>query len=167
MFSIPKEIADQYDNVLQQRAIPEVFRAHYRKWLRYFLVFCQKYSPPEGRSEQIRLFIAKLRTKKQTPRQCTQAAHAISLYFETQPLQKSPYSAPVKPIPPTTAHLRLRTKPSMHCCFFFGMSSKKNSVINVTCPAPRSQNIFLWFSLDQKSTRLQSISTTLLILWSN
>jgi hypothetical protein len=88
MFSIPKEIADQYDNVLQQRAIPEVFRAHYRKWLRYFLDFCQKYPPPEGRSEQIRLFIAKLRTKKQTPRQCTQAAHAISLYFETQPLQK-------------------------------------------------------------------------------
>jgi hypothetical protein len=33
MLSMPNDIAGQYNNILQQRAIPEVFRAHYRKWL--------------------------------------------------------------------------------------------------------------------------------------
>jgi hypothetical protein len=114
VLAIPQDIAGQYDNVLQQRAIPQVFRPHSRKWLRYFLDFCHKYPPPEVRSEQIRLFIAKLRTKKQTPQQCTQAAHAISLYFELQPLKKGPYSVPVKSLPSTTAALRPVSTPRQH-----------------------------------------------------
>lgn len=110
MLPIPENISVQFNNVLRQRAIPESFHVHYRKWLRYFLDFCEKYPPPEGKSERIRLFIEKLKSKKQTPRQCSQAAHAISLFFELQQvknhapsgavnIQKTPASltsAPVK-----------------------------------------------------------------------
>ena len=56
--------------------------ADYKKWLRYYLDFCDKYQPPDSNSERVRLFIEKLREKKQTPAQQKQAAHAISLYFE-------------------------------------------------------------------------------------
>ena len=59
------------------------------QWLRYFLDFCEKYPPPEAKSERVCLSIEKLKSKKQTPQQCTQAAHAISLFKErTVPLPR-------------------------------------------------------------------------------
>jgi integrase len=111
MLPIPEYISVQFNNVLRQRAIPESFHVHYRKWLRYFLDYCEKYPPPEAKTERVRLFIEKLKSKKQTPRQCTQAAHAISLFFESheaknrapsgainvQRTPASPASALVKP----------------------------------------------------------------------
>jgi integron integrase len=51
MLPIPEYISVQFNNVLRQRAIPESFHVHYRKWLRYFLDFCEKYPPPETKSE--------------------------------------------------------------------------------------------------------------------
>jgi site-specific recombinase XerD len=84
MLSVPQNVLTKFNDVLHQRAVPESFQPHYRKWLRYFLDFCRKYPPPDAKSEQVRLFIEKLRSKKQTSQQCTQAAHAISLFFETQ-----------------------------------------------------------------------------------
>ena len=83
MLPISEFISFQYNNALRRRAIPESLHVHYRKWLRYFLDFCEKY-PPEAKSARIRLFIEKLKSKKQTPQQCSQAAHAISLFFESQ-----------------------------------------------------------------------------------
>jgi hypothetical protein len=80
---------------------------NYKKWLRYFLDFRTKCPVPEARPEQVRLFIDKLREKKQTPSQQKQAAHAISLYFETlcqdhAPLQeiKTTLNSTVTPKPP-------------------------------------------------------------------
>ncbi len=87
MLQIPEYISGQFNNVLRQRAIPESSHIYYRKWLRYFLDFCEKYPPPEEKSEQVRLFIEKLKSKKQTRQQCTQAAHAISLFFESQQMK--------------------------------------------------------------------------------
>ena len=84
MYSLPQNVATGFNEILQQRAVPELFHPHYRKWLRYFLDFCRKYSPPDAKSEQIRLFIEKLRSKKQTPQQCRQAAHAISLLLHLE-----------------------------------------------------------------------------------
>ena len=95
MLPIPEYISVQFNNVLRQRAIPESFHVHYRKWLRYFLDFCEKYPPPEAKSEQVRLFIEKLKSKKQTPQQCTQAAHAISLFFESQQVKNCAHSGAI------------------------------------------------------------------------
>jgi len=84
MLPIPENVLDQFNEVLNQRAVVQSLHVHYRKWLRYFLDFSRKYSPPEAKSEQVRLFIEKLKSKRQTPQQCTQAAHAVSLFFESQ-----------------------------------------------------------------------------------
>ncbi len=84
MLPIPQDVLAQFNAILKQRKVPERFHADYRKWLRYFLDFRSKYPPPDSRSEQVRLFIEKLRAKKQTPKQLNQAAHALSLFFESQ-----------------------------------------------------------------------------------
>jgi hypothetical protein len=51
------------------------------RWLMYYIDFRVKYSPPDSRSEQVRLFIEKLRSRKQSQKQLNQAAHALSLFF--------------------------------------------------------------------------------------
>jgi integron integrase len=89
MLQIPENILYQFNDVLKQRAVTETLHVHYRKWLRYFFDFSWKYPLPEAKSEQVRLFTEKLKSKKQTPQQCTQAAHAVSLYFESQRLNQS------------------------------------------------------------------------------
>ncbi len=53
-----------------------------KKWFLYFWDFRAKYRPPDSRSEQVRLFIEKLRNKGQSQVQQKQAAHAVSLYFQ-------------------------------------------------------------------------------------
>lgn len=83
MQAIPEDIPNRFNAVLKQQAVHEPLHVHYKKWLRYFIDFCRKYSP-ETRPEQVRLFIEKLKSKKQTPQQCKQAAHAVSLFFESQ-----------------------------------------------------------------------------------
>ena len=80
MLAIPDNVLARFNEVLKQRAIHETVHVYYRKWLRYFLDFCEKYPLPTSKSEQVRLFIEKLKSKKQTPQQCTQAAHTVSLY---------------------------------------------------------------------------------------
>jgi integron integrase len=95
MLAIPDNVLARFNEVLKQRAVHESFHIYYKKWLRYFLDFCRKYPPPETKSEQVRLFIEKLKSKKQTPQQCTQAAHAVSLFLELQQPINCPPSAPI------------------------------------------------------------------------
>jgi site-specific recombinase XerD len=83
MLPIPQNYLARFNEALLKNAVPVPLHVHYRKWLRYFLDFCGKYPPPDAKSEQIRLFIEKLRSKNQTPQQCSQAAHAISLYLKS------------------------------------------------------------------------------------
>jgi len=85
MQPIPRNILTQFDAVLKKKAVPVSRHADYRKWLRYYLDFRTKYSLPDSKSEHVRLFIEKLRMKNQTPEQQKQAAHALSLFFESQP----------------------------------------------------------------------------------
>ncbi len=89
MQSIPKEILLQFDAVLKRRNIPPPSHNDYRKWLRYFLDFCEKYHPPDNRSDQVRLFIKKMRSKNQSVEQQKQAADAVSLFFISQQGNKS------------------------------------------------------------------------------
>jgi len=84
MQTIPDDIVEKYSTVLKKRAVPVSRHNDYKKWLRYYLDFRSKYPLPDSKSEHVRLFIQKLWEKKQTPEQQKQAAHALSLYFETQ-----------------------------------------------------------------------------------
>jgi len=84
MLPIPQEVLAKFNAIIKQRAVPAPLHSDYRKWLLYFLDFRSKYTPPDSKSEQVRLFIEKLQKKNQTPEQQKQAAHALSLFFESQ-----------------------------------------------------------------------------------
>lgn len=93
MIPTPHVVMNDYIAILRSRGIPEVHFENYKKWLRYFYDFNTKYLDTDEKSEKVRLFLEKLRSKKQTSTQCHQAAHAVSLYFE---MQKSELQPPVK-----------------------------------------------------------------------
>ena len=84
MQPIPENILAQFDSIMKQRNIPADAHNDYRKWLRYFLDFRAKHSLPDSRSDQVRLFAEKLRSKNQTMKQQEQAAGAVSLFFALQ-----------------------------------------------------------------------------------
>ena len=82
MLLIPNAVFAEYVTYLNYKKIPESRFADYKKWLRYYLDYSDKYPLPHTPSERIRLFCAKLNEKKQSDRQQEQAAAAVSLYFE-------------------------------------------------------------------------------------
>ena len=84
MEPIPKDLLIQFDDILKQRNVPLSSHSDYRKWLRYFLDYRAKYSPPDAKSDQVRLFAEKLRSKNQTAKQLEEAADAVSLLFALQ-----------------------------------------------------------------------------------
>ena len=89
MHPVPDDVMRHYETVLKMHEIPLNLYANYRKWLRYFFDFRFKYLNSCEGSEQVRLFLRKLREKKQSEAQCRQAAHAVSLYFEINGLGTS------------------------------------------------------------------------------
>ena len=82
MLLIPNAVFIEYDAYLKTRNIPLARFTEYRKWLRYYLDFCDKYPVPESKAVRVRLFCEKLKDKKQPDKQREQAAFAVSLYFE-------------------------------------------------------------------------------------
>lgn len=100
MLLIPNEVVARYTAHLKTVGIPAVHHADYRKWVRYFLDFCDKYPVSAVKSERVRLFCEKLQEKKQSERLREQAAHAVSLYFEMkqqESLKQLNMNAPVEP----------------------------------------------------------------------
>lgn len=81
MIPIPQDLSTLYNSLLIQKAVPEMHHPYYRKWLRYYLDFCQKYGFRQSDTKSLTPFINKLREKKQTNRQQKQAVDAISLYY--------------------------------------------------------------------------------------
>jgi integron integrase len=85
---IPDDILNQFNAVLEQKRVPVSSRDDYRKWLKYYLDFRVKYPPPDVKSEQVRLFIEKMRSKGKTGKDLGRAAHALSLFFSLQGRKK-------------------------------------------------------------------------------
>jgi recombinational DNA repair protein (RecF pathway) len=73
----------QLEEHLAKRLIPNGLHGVYKKWLRYYLDFCQKYRFPPKHKESLPRFIQKLQEKKQTNAQQEQARNAIKLYYDT------------------------------------------------------------------------------------
>lgn len=88
MQPIPDDILKQFNEVLEQKAVPSSLRDDYRKWLLYYLDFRVKYPPPDAKSEQVRLFIEKMRSKGKSGKSLHHAAHALSLFFSLQTRKK-------------------------------------------------------------------------------
>ena len=64
MLPIPQNLITLYNSLLIQKAIPETYQPYYRKWLRYYLDFCQKYGFRPSDTKRLRPFINKLKEKK-------------------------------------------------------------------------------------------------------
>jgi len=88
MILIPNNVFLRYIDHLKSRRIDVTRYADYKKWLRFYLDFCDKYPVPEDLSGRVRLFMEKLRAKKQNEVQLKSAAHAVSLYFEMQRVER-------------------------------------------------------------------------------
>ena len=82
MLAIPSALQAQFEEYLRNKAIPNSLQGAYKKWLRYYLDFCQKYHFPPIHKESLPPFIRKLQEKKQTKVQQEQAVMAITLYYE-------------------------------------------------------------------------------------
>jgi hypothetical protein len=82
MLPVPQALYARYVAHLNMRGITAAHYVEYKKWLRYFLDFRDKYPVPDSNAEQVRLFCEKLHEKKQSEGQRQRAAHAVSLYFE-------------------------------------------------------------------------------------
>ena len=89
MIQIPPQIQVPYDALLVEKAIPKGSHYHYRKWLRYYLDFCLKYNFKQSHRESLAPFLNKLKEKRQTDQQQKQASHAISIYYEIEPVQRN------------------------------------------------------------------------------
>lgn len=72
----------QFEECLRNKAVPKETHGLYKKWLRYYLDFCQKYHFPDAQRESLHPFLRKLEEKRQTKEQQEQAAHTIALYHE-------------------------------------------------------------------------------------
>jgi integron integrase len=82
VLTIPAELARQYEVLLDQRGVLSGHRPHLKKWLRFYLDFCQKYTlePADGKS--LPHFDGKLQEKGQADWMRRQAQQAVSLYYE-------------------------------------------------------------------------------------
>ena len=84
MLLIPNAVFDDFTEFLCNKGFSGDVLPEYKKWLRYYLDFCNKYPVPDSKPERVRLFAEKLEEKKQPEKQRECAAHAVSLYFEMQ-----------------------------------------------------------------------------------
>ena len=84
MLNVPPKLASAYNGFLVKKGIPQKNHPFYRKWLRYYLDFCQKYSSDRSNENSLSAFIAKLQDKKQSEFMQKQARHAVSVFHEMQ-----------------------------------------------------------------------------------
>ncbi|NOR71532.1 MAG: integron integrase [Methylomarinum sp.] len=80
MLTLPKEIISAYDDLLIQKQVPIQQRGAYKKWLRFYLDFCDKYHFNTGKSVSLSAFVDKLRSKGQGDDLCEQARQAVMVY---------------------------------------------------------------------------------------
>ena len=94
MHAIPPALQARFEDQLRSKAIPEPLIWSYRKWLRYYLDYCEKYHFSPRDQNSLPRFIGKLRDKKQTEQQQRQAAEAIKLYYQVIGQEYTPPRTP-------------------------------------------------------------------------
>jgi integron integrase len=81
MINIPHDILTPFNDLLTKNITDQKYHHHYRKWLRYYLDFCNKYKYPPKNYNSLHHFINKLQDKNQDKFKQNQAKNAISLYY--------------------------------------------------------------------------------------
>ena len=94
MQAILSALQTRFEDHIRGKAIPDHLLWAYRKWLRYYLDYCEKYHFSSRDQNSLPRFIGKLRDKKQTEQQQRQAAEAIKLYYEVLGQEHTPPRTP-------------------------------------------------------------------------
>lgn len=83
MFKLPDDINQNYDIVLlRNNNFSDIDRLFFKKWLRFYWDFCQKYQHDAFCADNLPLFLAKLQTKGQSKSVQDQAFQAVSLFYD-------------------------------------------------------------------------------------
>lgn len=82
MIQLPESLLAGYLTHLNDHHVAVVGKADYRKWLLYFLDFCEKYRVLGSEQERLRLFLEKLKEKNQPDEERNRAARAVTLFFD-------------------------------------------------------------------------------------
>ena len=90
MIKLPEGLQKKYSVLLTNSDVPPDFYKHFRKWLRYYLDFCQKYQHPYADETSLLLFLEKLKQKNQPADQQDQAQKAVQLYYSGLGQAKEP-----------------------------------------------------------------------------
>jgi len=69
MLIIPNAVFDKFIEFIREKGFSADVLTDYKKWLRYYLDFCDKYPVPDSKSERVRMFDEKLTEKEQTEKQ--------------------------------------------------------------------------------------------------
>ena len=77
MLNIPNLILQDFDYLLNTHQIPRQDHSDYRKWLRFYLDFCDKYQHNPKTPDSARAFITKLASKHQSISDQQQAHHSL------------------------------------------------------------------------------------------
>jgi len=57
MLRIPSALQARFEECLRNNAVPKQTHGLYKKWLRYYLDFCQKYDFPDAQREILPAFL--------------------------------------------------------------------------------------------------------------
>jgi hypothetical protein len=76
MLEVSREFTVAFDRRMERVGVPAGQRTDDRKWVRFYLDFCQKYGHPPRAMTSLDPFLAKLESKRQAPAQRAQAAAA-------------------------------------------------------------------------------------------
>jgi len=79
---IPQDILQKFEILLEKDGIPVSKHNFFKKWLRYYLDFCNKYEHDPEQTASLPLFINKLRSKKQSRQQQKQAYDSVLIYYK-------------------------------------------------------------------------------------
>ncbi len=82
MIKIPQEVLQKFDVLLARNQVPANKHTFFKKWLRFYLDFCNKYEHHTKNINSLPLFINKLRAKKQSKQQQKQAYDSVLIYFQ-------------------------------------------------------------------------------------
>ena len=79
---IQQELLKLFDERLKAKSISQDLYGFYRKWLRLYLDFCEKYKKDPRNPDSLPDFVNKLREKNQPEPFQKQAYHSVLLYYD-------------------------------------------------------------------------------------
>jgi site-specific recombinase XerD len=95
MIKVPEALQKKYNLLLMNSDIAQDQYGHCKKWLRYYLDFCKKYSHAYADPKSLLMFLEKLREKNQAPFHQAQAKMAVELYYSGIKKSGTPSESPI------------------------------------------------------------------------